>query len=185
MSIHENFNFFLLIFSFACQYVEEPPNIKAPMEKLVLTNTIRWLKADKELYACGWGGGGKDKIRMLALSFFYHKPVKTIEHGRDLLVSAIQRFIGEIHKETRLHKYLEKNPFLPENIEIRIVIQDLNGSRFPSGELTVLSFIDGVLDYEINGYKQYELISIHKETYEEALSKWKPVHDKLTSQAKS
>ncbi len=169
--------FSLMIFSFACQCVEEPPNIKAAIEHLVLTNTARWLKADKELYACGCGGQGKDKIQMLALSFFYYKPVKDIEQGRDLLVSAIQRFIGEIHKETRLHKYLEKNPFLPENIEIRIVVQDLNGSRFPSGELTVLSFIDGVLDYEINGYKQYELISIHKESYEEALAKWKLVHD--------
>ena len=179
------FFFTLLIFFSACQYVDDPPNTKAAMKKLVLTDTIRWLKADKELYACGWGGGGKDKIRMLALSFFYYKSVKNIEEGRDLLVCAIQRFIGEIYKEKRLHKYLEKDPFPPEGIQIRIFIQDLNGSRFPSGELTVLSFIDGVLDYEINGYKQYELISIHKETYEEALSKWKPVHDKLTSQAKS
>ncbi|HAB98964.1 MAG TPA: hypothetical protein DCE71_03995, partial [Parachlamydiales bacterium] len=136
-----------------------------------------WLKADKELYACGWGGRGKDKIQMLALSFFYYKSVKDIEEGRDLLVSAIQRFVGEIHKETRFHKYLERDPFPPESIQVRIFILNLNGSRFPSGELTVLSFIDGVLDYEINGYKQHELISIHKETYEEALAKWKPVHD--------
>ncbi|HAB98492.1 MAG TPA: hypothetical protein DCE71_01560 [Parachlamydiales bacterium] len=167
-----------LLFLCACQYVEEPPNTKAAMKQLVLSDTVRWLKADKELYACGWGGQSKDKIQMLALSFFYYKPVKNIEQGRDLLISAIQRFIGEIHKETRLHKYLEKNPFLPENIEIRIFIQDLNGSRFPSGELTVLSFIDGILTYEINGYKQYELITIQEETYEEALTKWKSVADR-------
>ncbi len=175
----------LLIVSSACQYVEEPPNTKAAMEKLVLSDTVRWLRDDKELYACGWGGGGKDKIRMLALSFFYYKSVKDIEEGRDLLVCAIQRFIGEIYKEKRLHKYLAKDPFPPEGVQIRIFIQDLKGSRFPSGELTVLSFIDGVLDYEINGYKQHELISVHKETYEEALAKCRPVHDKLTSQEKS
>lgn len=98
----------LLIFSSACQYVEDPPNTKAAMKTLVLSDTVRWLKAEKELYACGWGGQGKDKIQMMALSFFYHKPVKSIEQGRDLLISAIQRFIGEIYKETRLHKYLEK-----------------------------------------------------------------------------
>ncbi len=166
-----------LIFFSSCQYVEEPPNIKAAMEKLVLTNTIRWLKADKELYACGWGGRGKDKIQMLALSFFYHKPVKTIEHGRDLLVSAIQRFIGEIHKETRLHKYLEKNPFPLEGIQIRIFIQDVYGASFAPEELSVLAFIDGVLTYEIDNPQFRGFLKIHEETYEEALAKWKAAHD--------
>ncbi len=171
------FFFTLLIFFSACQYVEDPPNTKAAMKKLVLTDTIRWLKADKELYACGWGGGGKDKIRMLALSFFYYKPVKDVEEGRDLLVSAIQRFIEEIYKEKRLHKYLEKDPFPPEGVQIRIFIQDLNGSRFSPGHLTVLSFIDGILTYKIAGPGPVDLIRIHQETYEEALAKWKPAHD--------
>ena len=177
-SIDESFYFFCLVdFFSSCQYVEEPPNIKAAMEKLVLTNTIRWLKADKELYACGWGGRGKDKIQMLALSFFYYRSVEDIEEGRDLLISAFQRFIGEIHKEKRLHKYLEKAPFPPESIQIRIFVQDLNGSRFPPGHLTVLSFIDGTLTYKIAGQGSVELIIIHQESYEEALAKWKMAHD--------
>ncbi len=169
--------FILLIFFSACQYVEEPPNIKTEMEHLVLTDTVRWLKADKELYACGWGGRGKDKIQMLALSFFYHKPVKTIEHGRDLLVSAIQRFIGEIYKEKRLHQYLEKNPFPLESIQIRIFIQDVYGASFAPEELSVLTFIDGILTYEIDNPRSVGFLEIHTETYEEALAKWKPVPD--------
>ncbi|HAB98491.1 MAG TPA: hypothetical protein DCE71_01555 [Parachlamydiales bacterium] len=169
--------FGLLIFSSACQYVEEPPNTKAAMEKLVLSDTVRCLKADKELYACGWGGQGKDKIQMLALSFFYHEPVKDIEKGRDLLVSAIQRFIGEIDKEKRLHKYLEKNPFPPGSIEIRIFIQDVKGHRFSPGHLTVLTFVDGILTYKMAGPEPKELIIIGQETYEEALTKWNLAHN--------
>ncbi len=167
--------FNLFVFFSACQYVEETPNTKAEMKQLVLSDTVRWLRQDKELYACGWGGQGKDKIQMLALSFFYHEPVKDIEKGRDLLVSSIQRFIGEIHKETRLHKYLEKDPFPPESIEIRIFIQDVKGHRFSPGHLTVLTFVDGILTYKMAGSKPRELIIIGQETYEEALAKWKPM----------
>ena len=161
----------LLIFCSACQYVEEPPNTKAEMKHLVLSDTVRWLRAEKELYACGWGGQEKSTIQMMALSFFYHKPVSSIEQGRDLLISAIQRFMGEIQKETRLHKYLEENPFPFGRIEIRIFIQDVNGSLFSREELTVLTFIDGVLNYKIDSPSK-GLETIYRETYEEALAKW-------------
>lgn len=166
------FGILLILFS-ACQTIEDPPNIKAQVEHLIVSNTIRWLKENKGLYACGLGGREHAKIEMLAVSFDYYKSVDNIEQGRELLMSAIQRFIFEINKETRFQEYLYISPFPPEGVEVRIFIQTFNGDPLPPDQIIVLAFTRGILRYDITEENSNWHHTIHKETYAEALAKLK------------
>jgi len=166
------FLIFLTLFFFF-QYLGDPPDTKADMKLLVLSNTTRWLKANKELYACGVGGQEHAKIEMLALSFFYYKSIDDIDQGRELLMSAVQRLTFEINKETRFHKHLYKFPFPPESVEIHICVQNLDGSPLLPDQMFGVAFVNGVLNYYLEGKDNDRLVTIHKETYEEALAKLK------------
>ncbi len=166
------FGMILILFS-ACQYLEDPPDTKADMNLLVLSNTTRWLKANKGLYACGVGGRERAKIEKINLSFFYYKSIDDLDQGRELLMSAVQRLIFEINKETRFHPHLYKCPFPPERIEIHIFVRNLDDSPLLPDQMIGVSFVNGVLEYDFRDKHTHRLVTIHKETYEEALAKLK------------
>ena len=77
------------------------------------------LKKTNQLIPIGTGEQRRDNIEMLAISFIYKHKME-IEESRKLLITAVDALTMAINKESRIHPYLRKFPFLPRNAEIRI-----------------------------------------------------------------
>ena len=105
----------------------EPPT-KSSLISLVTNKTIKTLKAEDQLYACGHGSQAMYQIEMLALSFNYFKPVD-VENGRRLLIKAVETYLASINEENKIHSHLGHYPFVPKDVEIRIFIETRDGSQ--------------------------------------------------------
>lgn len=147
----------------------------SPSEKVLLARQVRkkalaQLKREKELYPCGVGGGMMDQIKMLALSFDYYKLVD-IEQARELLVYSTTLFLNIINENMEIRPYLEHYPFNPENIEIRIYLQNSDGSEPNSGKLTIVKMMNGTLEYVIRNPETNRLTTLYEETFDVASKK--------------
>jgi hypothetical protein len=107
---------------------------------------------------------------MLALAFDCRFEVD-IDSGRDLLVTAVEKFISAVNSDARIHPYLANHPFEPKNIEIRIFIQKSDGSLPEENKLGIVSAIDGILKYKTVSPDGIAITTIYEESYEEALKK--------------
>lgn len=141
----------------------------------ILAKTALELKTEKKLIPCGFGGGTMNGVRMLALSFDYRIPTG-IEEGRELLIFALQKLISTVNEEEKIRPFLINYPFEAKNCEISIFLQNSNGSNLSSG-LQVISAIDGLLKYKIDGSDRFSSETVLEETYEEALEKLKLQQD--------
>jgi len=127
-------------------------------------------KNERGLLPCGSGGGTADGVRMLALSFNYFTPIG-IAQGRELLLEAVNEFASTVNADERIRPYLCNFPFGSRNIQIRIFLQNPDGSEFSQGMVCVVSAIDGILDYTIRDPETGRLRTIYTETFEDALRK--------------
>ena len=135
-----------------------------------ITNRVAiQLRDDMQLYTCGTGGGCLYNIRMLALSCDYYKEVD-IEDARKLLVEAGILFLKTANEHEKARPYFANNPFGLKNIELRFFIakEKRENSR---DKLSVISLIDGKLEYEISLPRPQGLTTIYEETFEEAANK--------------
>lgn len=166
-------------------------------EKQRLANQVRRkvairLKDEAKLCPCGTIGQMLREIQVLGLSFYYYQPVDIIG-GRKLLIKSIEAVICEVNNETQIHPFLAQNPFTPNNVEIRIYLWNHDGTTVSSGSLCTLVAEEGKLNYKIkNPENNFDLITVHQETYEEALQRladptlplvpYQPDSRKITSQ---
>ena len=144
-----------------------------PTEKQKLANSIRkkmavQLENELDLIPCGTAGQMLDQIKMLGLAFDYHNSL-TIDEGRKLLISSVEKFVSEVNANEDIRPFLDNYPFEAKNIEIRIFIQRPDGSHFTPDGLVVISAINGVLNYKIDDPNGPLFETVHSETYEEAL----------------
>lgn len=128
------------------------------------------LKREKGLSPVGTMGQMLNEIQKLGLSFYYYKPVDIVE-GRRLLVDSVNAMLDEINQDTRIHPFLIRNPFLPRNIEIRIILCDQSGRSVKAGSLWGMHISDGNLYYKIEHPETGRPLTVYKETYEEALER--------------
>ncbi len=146
---------------------------KQSLATQVRNHTILELREKKDLRACGIGSGMMDQIRMLAISFFYYNEVD-IEQARDLLMTAGTVFLRHVNANEKIRPYLQNYPFEPKNIQIAIFLMKPDGTEPDAGQLTIISMHKGILAYNIDKPGTKQLITIYKETFDEALSKWDP-----------
>lgn len=147
-----------------------PNHKKLNAVREVRKKVIIRLKEEKELKACGTGAQMMDEVVMIALSFQYDNVV-SIEEGRELLISAIDTFLDEVNSNECVRPYLKNYPFQVKNLEIRIFIRNPDRSNVSKNELSVISAIDGILDYEIYDKEEKWLRTVYKESYEQALER--------------
>src|SRR5436853_114106 len=113
-----------------------------------------------------------NEIQILGLSFLCNQPL-SIAEGRKLLIQAVETLLQEINQDTRIHPYLIRHPFRPRNVEISIVLVNPDGTNVAPGALEVLLASEGSLQYKINDPTGDKLLTVYKETYEEALARLK------------
>jgi hypothetical protein len=147
-----------------------PYSEKERLADEVLASAAIKLRNEKGLVLCGTGGGMLGQIRMLALSFDYRNPV-TIQKGRELLIAAVQTLVAETNRNEKIRPYLQNYPFSSTNVEIRIFLQNNDGSNFGQEELCAITAIDGILRYRAESRNGQLENLLYKETYEEALRK--------------
>jgi hypothetical protein len=127
------------------------------------------LKKDRGLSPIGFGGRTSNGVQMLALSFLHYQPI-TIENGRELLVTCVQEFTKAVNQEKPIRPYLKNFPFTSKNVEIRIFLQNIDGSQRTTG-LNVISALEGILNYDIRNPDGPLFITLLEETYDEAVQK--------------
>ena len=83
----------------------------------------------------------------------------------------MNKFVSVVNTDESIRPYLVNYPFEPKNVEILIFLQNSDGSQIIPGKLTCMRAGEGVLTYNIEDLETQRLVTIHKETYEEALLK--------------
>jgi len=146
-------------------------------EKQKLANEVRRkaatkIKKETQLSPCGTMGQMLNEIQKLGLSFQYNQPIDIVE-GRRLLIQAVNTMLDEVNQEERIHSYLIRYPFRPQNIRIAIFLSSDDGGDVECGALSVIKFEDGALEYKIDTPEKIKFITVYKETYEEALERIK------------
>lgn len=142
------------------------------LSAIVLRKAALQLGREKNLKYEGNGAQASKNIQMLALSFSYNKSID-VKEGRKLLVASVNALMDAVNNEKEIHRYLCNIPFDPGNVEIRIFIHNPDGSNTKTGELSVISALRGMFNYETDTQERKSYITIHEETYEEALTKIK------------
>jgi len=137
---------------------------------IVERQAARQLQKELSLQLVGTGAQMMDEIRMLSLNFEYDKPIEAYE-GRKLLVRAVDVFLATINANEEIRPYLIQYPFKPENIEIRIFLRSADRSDVPPGKLSVVTALEGVLEYDIEHPVTTRLVTAYQETYQEAVDK--------------
>ncbi|MDP1607882.1 MAG: hypothetical protein Q8L98_01050 [Chlamydiales bacterium] len=162
------FSFFLISCTYNIQ--ESDPNEKQNLANSVRRSAAFKIKNETSLIPCGTGGQMMNQIQMLALSFFYYD-LPTMEEARELVIYAAQKLANEINDEPKIHPYLYQYPFSPTHTEIYIFVQNKKNSKIPPDYISVVSLSGGMVKYDIDNPKTSRLITIHRETYQEALEK--------------
>ncbi len=163
----------LAILMMACSQTL-PPDLRVS-EKQKLANEVRrkvakQMKQEANLRPCGTMGQMMNEIEVLGLSFFYFQPVDIAE-GRKLAVQAVEAMLKEINQEPRIRPYLVRYPFQPRNVQITIHLRNPDNSEPPQEALQVVRASEGMLRYKIDDSTRNGLITIYKETYQEALDR--------------
>lgn len=170
------FCLFILI-SFICCNLNKPKDSYKLSKKEILSDEILKkaaieLMAKTGLQPCGTGAQMLDQIKMLALSFYYKKPLQ-IHEARALLIKSVDVLVDAVNADERIRPYLNNYPFTPKNVEIRIFLRRHDSFDVPPGELSAVSAITGIFEYEIDNPQTKLFTTILSETYEEAKKKIK------------
>ena len=158
---------FMFSFLFGCSSFSLLPDYEKIADKIT-EKTAKELKAQKNLYLVGTGGGMMDDIQMMAMSFDYYQEVD-LKTGRELIVHVINEYLSAINSNKEIRPYLHEYPFTPKNIEIRIWVFEPNGSNPPLDKIYYISVIDGSLAYYLDLPETHSRRAICKETYQQAL----------------
>ena len=164
---------FLIILCYGCILFFKPKDLASVREhatNIIMKKVATQLKNEKKLLPCGSGGQTSHGVKKLSLSFFYQEPLE-IEEGRELLVEGVNTFVAAVNIDKRIRPYLADYPFEPKNVEILIFLQNSDGSQIIPGKLTCMAARRGFLTYDIKDQETQRLVTIHKESYEEALLK--------------
>jgi hypothetical protein len=165
--------FLLLAIAITSCSAPDPDPEGAKKERLadeILHKVAAQLKRETQLYPIGTIGQMMYQIEILGLSFFYYQPVDIIA-GRKLLVQAVNAMVEKVNQEKKIHPYLVRYPFNSKNIEIQIILRTSDGRDVQPGTLCSLGADEGMLIYKVYSAKQNELLTIYKETFDEALQR--------------
>lgn len=141
--------------------------------KKITSSVAQKLLTKHNLHLIGTGAQMMNDIEMLAMDFYYYNEVD-LQTARNLLVISTQNYLDEINQNTEIRRYLKNYPFTAKNIEIGIYILKPDGSKVSKEKLYYISAINGILHYYIDDPKNYSRITLHQETYDQALKAINP-----------
>jgi len=142
----------------------------------ITEKTAKKLQEQKHLYLIGTGGRMMDDIKVMSMSFQYYEAID-LAVARQLLVSIIDEYLRAINSNQEIRPYLHEVPFTAKNVEINIWFYNPDRSNLPADKIYYISAINGILNYYIEGKKEFTREAICTETYEEAVQHLKEEND--------
>lgn len=133
----------------------------------VIKRSALMIQAELNLSFCGSGGQIMHGVQMLSLSFNCHRHL-TIEEARKLIVNTVEIFKEDMNHKLKIRPYLCNYPFQPGNIMLLIFIQKRNGEEFGPNQLSIVSCVNGTLNYETKISRLGPLKTVHSKSYKEA-----------------
>lgn len=142
------------------------PSEKVRLARAIRSKTAKQLKQKFGLIPFGVGGQMMHEIQKLMLDFQYKHGI-SVQEGRRLVVYAVREFLEEINSDEKIRKYLQRHPFRPWNVEIRIYLVKPDGAGFEHDDLEIIVAEEGKVRFKFNNstvsrYRRQE------ETFEEA-----------------
>ena len=116
-----------------------------------------------------------NKVEMLFLAFQYYNSID-IDQARELLVNSVDSLVYEVNINEQVRPYLIYHPFKPKNVDIKIFLQNPDGSTIKPGKLIIAKAAEGRLEYKIRDPKTDRLTTIYSETSLEAKAKLKETY---------
>lgn len=113
------------------------------------------------------GASMVDEIKEISLGFFSQKQC-SVKEARTLVLLASELLLENINKNEKIRKYLIKNPFTVNEIDVAIFFFK-NSDSLHSPFLYSAWNNNGRIEYEVKDANTEEIKIIHEETYEEAL----------------
>jgi hypothetical protein len=164
------FLFGLLAFcTCACRYKNS--DYEALVDE-VTTETAYQLMREDQLYIIGTGGGLMREIHRISMDFQCLQEMDLMQ-AREVLVSALEKYLSNINNSDKVRPYLHNYPFQIKDIEIAIFFMKPNRDDRPFNTIRVASASRGRLEYDAHGkknpYSTYFIVC--EETYEEAVEK--------------
>ncbi len=121
------------------------------------------------------GSGMKDcKFNLFNIGFSTKKSLN-IDEARRLLLLSVKDFLDRLNHYESIHPYLIEVPFSAKMLTYEIYVSGKNGiAEFPNGptkdnKISYVRLGKGVIYYMVFTTLETETITLHKETYEEAL----------------
>jgi hypothetical protein len=155
---------FMLLF---CSFNSESEDYEKLADKITY-KIAKQLLIEKNMYLIGTGGQMMDDIQMMAMSFEVCRPLN-VPKARQLLISAIQKYLSEINNDEKIRPYLHQYPFTDKNIQIDFWIRNPDGSRVALDKIYYVSAINGILRYYIDDPEKFSRKLVHEESYGEVL----------------
>ena len=159
---------FVLLFVFFSSCSIDRISKKERISDKITAEVAKKIKEEIGLSLMGTGGGMMRQIHTLAMSFQCYDHL-TIDQARELLVYCSEKYLYEINSNEQIRPYLQNYPFKVKNIEIRIFVYKSSEHPVPPGGLSVVTAVNGLLEYETSQPHPPRLKTIHEETYEQAL----------------
>lgn len=158
-----------LLFILGCNYAYLPSDKELIVNRILKESSV---KIEKETGLIPFGSGGQmlGQIKMLNLGFLHHQSI-SIDEGRKLVLFCAHVMLHQINSNSKVRPFLDKFPFQAKNLEIQIYIQNRQGYPFGKDALTVVDLSKGIIKYQTSDRENRRLITIFKETYEEALDR--------------
>lgn len=165
------FRFLIILICFSC-YSPREKNYSENKQKNFLVNKVRKKVSDElserfGLVPFGSGGQMMNQVEMLMLAFLYNEPIDESK-ARMLLIASVNVFIDAVNDENCLKPYLSNSPFEPKNIQLEIYLRDTQERNLTEGRLSVVTAKNGFLEYHIRDQNTHNLLTVRRETFEEA-----------------
>jgi len=136
----------------------------------ITAKTAKRIEEKTHLYLAGTGGRMMDDIKEMDMGFDYYGEVDLAE-ARRMLVYVIDEYLAAINSSQEIRPYLHEYPFNAKNVGIRIWFYNPDRSNLARDKIYYISAINGILNYYIEGKKEFTREAICTETYEEALER--------------
>jgi len=145
------------------------PKVDVVIDKM-LGNTLTELQTIfQPLSIIGVGGSQDNKQETkITVSFVLKRPL-TKGECRKLLVISAEALLKNINQNEDLKPYLCHIPFTYRDIEIYFILNHFNGSDIKYPDISTISLIKGVIDYDTSDPNDPDKYNTELELYKDAL----------------
>ena len=141
----------------------------------ILNENSNEVKKKYDLITYGSGGAMMEDIEILDLRFNSVKKL-TISEARKFYVNIIEELISKVNNDKKVRPYLHDYPFTRKNVDIMIVFYNshnyIKKNLVEENVALIGMTIKGHIIYKIYDHTKdeyHDLVTIHEESYEEAL----------------